>query len=260
MQPDSAKQALNLYLDDLTSDEAVEVADGSEKLLAPKLTPADELARVSQLLQNANQLLVDESESDIQEVEQTPLITEEIAIEDKEFANLVETVSIHSDLDLRPLKEKLPSRFQALLFEVAGMTLAVPLVELGGIIQLKELNKLPGKPSWFMGVMLKHQEKYQCVDTAKWIMPEKYKAAKPASLHYTYIVQLGKSPWALACEALADTHELNHDDIKWRSQDNKNPWLAGTVKRKMCALIDAAQLVLLLQAKQPNNAKNVVTE
>jgi purine-binding chemotaxis protein CheW len=91
-------------------------------------------------------------------------------------------------------------------------------------------------------------------------MPEKYSAAMAASLHYAYVVQLGKSPWALACEKLADTHELSHDDIKWRSQDNKNPWLAGTIKQKMCALIDAARLISMLQAKQPNNAKSVVTE
>jgi purine-binding chemotaxis protein CheW len=252
MQPDSAKQALNLYLDDLTSDEAM--------TYTKELTLSDELVRANQLLQNANQLLVDEQNLSMREDEQIPLITQEIAIEDKEFAKLVETVTIHSDLDLRPLKEKLPSRFQALFFEVAGMTLAVPLVELGGIIQLQELNKLPAKPSWFMGVMLKHDNRYHCVDTAKWIMPEKYEAAKLGSLHYRYVVQLGKSPWALACEKLVDTHEFNHDDIKWRSQDNKNPWLAGTIKRKMCALIDAAQLVLLLQAKQPNNAKSVVTE
>lgn len=242
MQPDHAAKALNEYLDDLINDE-------------PSVH-ADDLARASQLLLSANQMLVDESP--LRELEEAPassvlepedLIHSENAIEDKEFVTSVETVNIEGDLDLRPLQEKLPARFQALFFEVAGMTLAVPLVELGGIMELQELNKLPGKPSWSMGLMLKNQDKYHCVDTAKWVMPEKYSAAMAASLQYAYVVQLGKSPWALACEKLADTHQLSHDDIKWRSQDNKNPWLAGTIKQKMCALIDAARLISMLQAK-----------
>src|SRR5262245_16635681 len=43
--------------------------------------------------------------------------------------------------------------FECLLFDVAGLTLAVPLVCLGSIHSLegRELNKLVGQPDWFLG-------------------------------------------------------------------------------------------------------------
>lgn len=44
--------------------------------------------------------------------------------------------------------------FQALFFDVAGLTVAVPLTELGGIHNMGKLNSLIGKPDWFMGVMV----------------------------------------------------------------------------------------------------------
>ena len=60
--------------------------------------------------------------------------------------------------------------FQVLLFEVAGITLAVPLIELGGIHHMETINPLFGKPAWFKGVLLHHDKKYNVVDTEKWAM------------------------------------------------------------------------------------------
>jgi purine-binding chemotaxis protein CheW len=34
--------------------------------------------------------------------------------------------------------------------------------------------------------------------------------------------------------------------VKWREREGKRPWLAGMVKDKMCALVDAQQLIALL--------------
>ncbi|MFC3120389.1 chemotaxis protein CheW [Agaribacter flavus] len=147
------------------------------------------------------------------------------------------------------LEKRLPSTFQALFFEVAGIKLAIPLVELGGIHEMKKLTPLPGKADWVLGVLIKGSEKLNCIDTAKWVMPERYTQQLADSLQYSYAVQLGKTPWVLACEALKDTEELSITDIKWRDQTGSRPWLAGMVKEKMCALIDAEKLVWLLTQK-----------
>ena len=56
--------------------------------------------------------------------------------------------------------------FQALYFEVAGLTMAVPLTQLGSIHNLSERNYLLGKPDWFDGVMVHREERYNVVDTA----------------------------------------------------------------------------------------------
>ncbi|ESP90466.1 MULTISPECIES: chemotaxis protein CheW [Pseudoalteromonas] len=137
--------------------------------------------------------------------------------------------------------------FQALFFEVAGLTLAVPLQALGGIHQLTEVNQLFGKPKWFKGVMLNREEKLNVVDTARWVMPEKYTPELESQLNYQYLIMLGDSPWGLLAEKLVNNITLSADDVKWRTACGKRPWLAGVIKEKMCALIDVENLNRLLE-------------
>ncbi|WP_024610540.1 chemotaxis protein CheW [Pseudoalteromonas sp. TB64] len=137
--------------------------------------------------------------------------------------------------------------FQALFFEVAGLTLAVPLKALGGIHHLGEVNHLFGKPKWFKGVMLNRDEKLNVVDTARWVMPEKYNEELEASLNYQYLITLGDSQWGLQAEKLINNITLRKEDVKWRTNKSKRPWLAGVIKEKMCALIDVDNLNVLLE-------------
>ncbi|MDF2177478.1 chemotaxis protein CheW [Aliiglaciecola sp. CAU 1673] len=136
--------------------------------------------------------------------------------------------------------------FQALYFRVAGLTLAVPLTELGGIHKLEKASPLIGKPDWFMGVMLHRDEKLKVVDTAQWVMPEKYSETLAESLNYQYLIMLGDSGWGLCCESLVNTVTLDQDDVKWREAHGKRPWLAGLVKEKMCALFDVNAMIAML--------------
>jgi purine-binding chemotaxis protein CheW len=247
MSHKAGNNALSQYLHDLTDLQIPENAARDH---------ADELAIAAQLLEIANAKLIEESielpDLSGKAVFLSPSDELDSAISEivcKENDNTVETVSREAVIELRPLNERLPNRFQALFFDVAGLTLAIPLIELGGIIQMQELSKMPGKPNWFMGVLVKQEDRYHCVDTALWMMPERYTDQLQQVLNYTYAIQLGKTPWVLACSRLATTHELTHDDIKWRDQSKSKPWLAGMIKQKMCALIDASQLIELLESK-----------
>lgn len=149
-----------------------------------------------------------------------------------------------------PLKVSIPvipeGEFQVLLFEVAGLTLAVPLTELGGIHQIESINPLFGKPPWFKGVLLHRDEKFNVVDTAKWVMPEKSAEKLAESTKYQYLIVLGESGWGLSCESLVATETLLPDDVKWRNVEGSRPWLSGMVKKKMCALINVQQLINML--------------
>ncbi len=143
-------------------------------------------------------------------------------------------------------KDYRKGRFQALFFEVAGLKVALPLKELGGIHQISQLNTLPGKPDWYKGVMLYRDQKISVVDTARWVMPEKYDPSLAQKLNYQYVIMLGKSSWGLACETLVNTVALEQDDVKWRAAEGKRPWLAGLIKQHMCALLDVDALIALL--------------
>ncbi|MDX5407702.1 MAG: chemotaxis protein CheW [Chromatiaceae bacterium] len=145
-------------------------------------------------------------------------------------------------------------RFQALFFDVAGLKVAVPLKELGGIHQLSTINSLIGKPQWFKGVMLYREQKINVVDTARWVMPEKYDQTMQQTLNYQYVIMLGNSNWGLCCENLVNTYMLEQDDVKWREAEGKRPWMAGVIKKHMCVLIDIEAMIELLNRGQDISA------
>ncbi|MGP9801412.1 chemotaxis protein CheW [Rheinheimera sp. NSM] len=144
------------------------------------------------------------------------------------------------------VKDYRQGRFQALFFDVAGLKVAVPLKELGGIHQLGNVSSLIGKPDWFKGVMLYREQKINIVDTARWVMPEKYDQTLQQKLNYQYVIMLGNSNWGLCCETLINTYVLEQDDVKWREAEGKRPWMAGLIKQHMCVLIDVDAMIDLL--------------
>lgn len=149
--------------------------------------------------------------------------------------------------------------FQALYFQVAGMTLAVPLEQLGGIHSLDEeqVSSLIGKPGWFKGLLAHRERKLNVVDTALWVMPEKYDEKLAEQLNYQYLVMLKDSDWGLACEKLITTSQLMPSAVNWRTTMGKRPWLRGMVKEQMCALLNVDALIELLNtgmnSQQANN-------
>ncbi|KKO47004.1 chemotaxis protein CheW [Arsukibacterium ikkense] len=154
----------------------------------------------------------------------------------------------------RAEKDYRQGRFQALFFNVAGLKLAVPLKELGGIHQLGDINSLFGKPAWFKGVMLYRQQKINVVDSARWVMPEKYDQNLQQKLNYQYVIMLGTSNWGLSCETLINTVSLEQDEVKWRETDGKRPWMAGLIKKHMCVLVDVEAMINLLNRGQDIHA------
>ncbi|MCA1929400.1 chemotaxis protein CheW [Rheinheimera sp.] len=144
------------------------------------------------------------------------------------------------------VKEYRKGRFQALFFTVAGLKVALPLKALGGIHKIMPIKSLPGQPQWLKGVMLYREQKINVVDTARWVMPEKYDQELAERLDYQYVIMLGNSHWGLACDTLVNTIALEQDDVKWRETEGKRPWLAGLIKQHMCALLDVDALVALL--------------
>ncbi|MCR8722615.1 chemotaxis protein CheW, partial [Pseudomonas syringae] len=136
--------------------------------------------------------------------------------------------------------------FECLLFDVAGLTLAVPLVCLGSIYSLagQELTPLFGQPDWFLGILPSQAGNLKVLDTARWIMPDRYRDDFRQGLQYVISVQ--GYEWGLAVHQVSRSLRLDPNEIKWRSQRGQRPWLAGTVIEHMCALLDVAELAELI--------------
>jgi len=136
--------------------------------------------------------------------------------------------------------------FECLLFDVAGLTLAVPLVCLGSIYPLvgQELTPLFGQPDWFLGILPCQAGNLRVLDTARWVMPDRYRDDFRQGLQYVISVQ--GYEWGLAVHQVSRSIRLDPKEVKWRSQRSQRPWLAGTVIEHMCALVDVAVLAELI--------------
>jgi purine-binding chemotaxis protein CheW len=137
------------------------------------------------------------------------------------------------------------SRFQALLFEVAGLTLAVPLVKLKGVVSTAaDVTPMPGHSPMFLGVVSYQGLQSKVVDTARFVLPVERAAslADAPGDRCRHLVMIDEGRWALACSRIGDVVDLEPTDIKWRSASGTRLWLAGTVIARMCALLDIDQL------------------
>lgn len=173
-------------------------------------------------------------------------------------AQLQEAINTYQMPGLEWMPNGLPqwaqARFDVLLFKVSGLTLAVPLITLGKIQPITEaLTPLFGQADWFMGLLPTLSGKIRTVNTAKFVMPERYdenfvKNAK-------YVVSINGVPWGLAVDSVNQPIRLEPDAVNWRTNRSKRPWLAGTIKEHMCALLDIPMIGQMLMDADKNYAK-----
>lgn len=142
-------------------------------------------------------------------------------------------------------------RFQAQLFEVAGLTLAVPLVKLTDVVaQAGEMAPLSGHSPLFAGQTDYRELPLRVVDTARLVLPAERVArlsGDPTSRCRSLVV-VDEGRWALAGSSIGAVIELESSAVRWRGGDGKRLWLAGTVIERMCALLDIDQLSRVLAA------------
>jgi purine-binding chemotaxis protein CheW len=246
----ASKKVMKNYLSELLTDKAPVEDNHRHDLPEIDDSTSIENKRLESLLKNVNAELsiketsVTTTKSINKEVDNKKILTNERIFEQQQDT----LVTQKSSVGLTPKKAKAYRKgdFQALFFNVGGLTIAVPLVELGGIHQIDKTTALMGKPEWYKGVMLHRDEKINVVDTALWVMPEKCDEEMKSSLTYQYVIMLGNSAWGLTAENLVDTVILKQDEVKWLDSPSKRPWLAGLVKDKMCALLDVNSLIQLL--------------
>ena len=148
-------------------------------------------------------------------------------------------------------------RFECLLFSVAGLQLAVPLVSLGAIYKIESnFTPLVGRASWFMGLYRHDERNVRVVDTAQLVMPDR--VVSTTREKYRYIIRLGGNNWGMACDSVQEAIQLEPEEVKWRTEQSKRAWLSGTVIEHMCALIDVNALgdILKKEALSKHSAFN----
>lgn len=188
-----------------------------------------------------DELLRTATDTASQESEEQPQPTQELLVSEPE----PETPEPEPEPEPDPKPEWSERPFECLVFTVAGLQLAVPLVMLGAIHRVEEeIRPIPGSPRWYMGILPDSRQNLRVVDTAEWIMAGRVPAN--ARENYRFVIRLDNSDWGLACDDVAQSFTLNSDDVRWRTARSKRPWLAGTVIEQMCALIDVRTMANML--------------
>jgi len=137
--------------------------------------------------------------------------------------------------------------FQALLFEVEGLKLAVPLLNLHSVVEWSEhITPTPGQPDWCHGLLPYRGRNVRVVDTARLVLPED----KRQNTEPRHMLVVGDGQWALSCTTVSNVIRLSPDEVKWRRGNGQRPWLAGTVLRHLCALLETEAFAHMLSAKE----------
>ena len=199
---------------------------------------------------------VTETAVETQTVEETQIVTETAVEEQIQVEQVTASESVVADESAVQVEQEsdneeapynwtnieMPDEFQVLFFLVKGIRFAVPLVNLGGIFQCDKVTPLFGKPDWFQGIADIRGRKMNVVDTLKWV-----KSDAPQSEKYEYMISLDKTLWSIGCDVLEGNRILNKENITWRQTAGNRPWLAGIVKKEMCALLHVKALIKMFE-------------
>lgn len=138
-------------------------------------------------------------------------------------------------------------QFQVVLFDVGGLTLALPLAELTGIQPWSDdISPMPGHSPWFLGLIQVRDHHTKVVDPYPLVVPQnrRVEAHTPANGR---IVLIDDNRWGLACNSVSKVLTLSPEDVQWRSSRTKRPWLLGTVIKHMCAVLDVQAFAKMLE-------------
>ena len=233
------KLAISLFLDSLFYEPEVETKENP-----PEIVPAEPISDIK--TQVVETVVEDNPEVKIQEAV-TDKIREKSAVDTKVISQSIdEKIALASNVP-----EWANQPFQILLFDVAGLKLAVPLMELSGVIEWTDsVTEMPGHADFYMGILQHLGNKIAVIDTARMVLPknkvEEFASDNPRD-RVKHIVLIDDYRWGLACDKIGDVITLDPDEVRWRTSKTSRSWLAGTVIEHMCALLNSEGFAAMLK-------------
>jgi purine-binding chemotaxis protein CheW len=223
------KLAVSLFLDSLLREPEEETV-----VEAPAVSPVVEVPAAEPVTEIKTEAPITEKVEVEPEIKHEANVATETSLTTEEETD-VKTGSIVPEWANEP--------FQVLLFEVAGLKLAVPLIELSGVIEWTEsVTEMPGHADFYMGILQHLDYKIAVIDTARMVMPanklEQLVGDEPRD-RVKHIVLIDDYRWGLACDNIGEVITLKPDEVRWRTSKTTRSWLAGTVIEHMCALLNS---------------------
>jgi len=149
--------------------------------------------------------------------------------------------------------------FQALFFDVAGLKLAIPLLELNGIVEWGKdyITPMPGHEKWYLGLLQFRGKSVPIIDTLQQVFPpNQVRRLIKKRTQFNNIIMIDDGNWGLACEQVLGIRTIAADAVKWRTEQTQRRWLLGTVKEQMCALLDGKEFASMLKTGKDSLLKS----
>ena len=234
------QQAINDYLQALLLD----VDEEPLKVDDVQLSPQIKTVGLENLVAEVPEAIVETAQQVVTELKQE----QSVEVEDQTVLQTPVEVKPEVEVETQAIVEKeeiIPDwaeqAFQCLLFTVSGLMLAVPLVKLNSVMPWSEkLVETPNQTDWYLGLVNHHGANVKVIDTALMVLPENRHAdlSVDPKDRFSHVLMVNDSTWGLACDSIGDVIWLDADKVKWRSNKTKRPWLAGTAREHLCAIMD----------------------
>ena len=147
--------------------------------------------------------------------------------------------------------------FQAMVFKVGDLSLAIPLVELAGVVEWRpELVDKTGATGFRLGCYPHSGQSVTLIDTARFIFPAERLAAlygPDTNSRLSRIILIDKGNIGLACDEVYEVFSIQPELVNWRSEQTRRQWLAGTMLEQLIAVLDARATAELLVAGRNNS-------
>lgn len=142
--------------------------------------------------------------------------------------------------------------FPVQLFEVGRLTLAMPLLKLYGVVPWREpISAIPNQPRWCHGMFRYHDRDVAVIDTERLVLPKGHQRPDQEAADAAHILLVGDGRWGVACRSVGEVIRLTPEEVKWRSDRGRRPWLAGTVLNRRCAVMDTEAFAAMFSEVQP---------
>ena len=137
--------------------------------------------------------------------------------------------------------------FQALLFDINGLQLAIRTEDIKAILPwpetpLEQSQETPDNQA-IMGFYNLVPNQIKVINTAYIILPIQH---RHNIMIPSFMIVVGEGNWALSCHKINTIITLSPEDIRWRKKIGARPWLAGTSIEKNCSIVNLTGLVNLL--------------
>jgi purine-binding chemotaxis protein CheW len=158
---------------------------------------------------------------------------------------LVEAENLAKINALSIMPEWAQQEFQALFFKVDKLILATPLIELSRTIKFEQKpTKIPGQPSWFIGLLDVHDNRIGILDTGQLVFGKSRGSQRNLEKNpFQRILVTQDKKWGLACDEILSIGKLKPEKVRWRTNRQTKSWLIGTVIEELTAIVDLQQLV-----------------